>query len=135
MNRILAEFREFAVKGNAIDLAVGVVIGGAFQKIVNSLVNDIIMPPFAAVTGSVDMQNMFLTLSLSQEAATVAEAKEKGIPILNYGQFINEVITFIFVAIGLFLIVKVLNRVRRESEKRLKKEQKIEAATPTSAKK
>lgn len=119
MSRILAEFREFAIKGNAMDLAVGVVIGGAFQRIVNSLVNDILMPPFAAVTGSVDMSSLFLPLTFGEWPKTLVEAKEKGVAVLSYGQFLNEVMSFILVAIGLFMIVKVLNRLRRETERRV----------------
>lgn len=115
--RIFDEFREFAVKGNAMDLAIGLVIGSAFQRIVNSLVNDIIMPPFSALLGKVDLSNRFIDLS-RQDVATLADAKEKGIPTLNYGLFVNEVITFLIVAWALFLIVKFLNRLRREAERR-----------------
>ena len=121
--RIVEEFKEFAVKGNAMDLAVGIVIGAAFQKIVNSLVNDIIMPPISAVMGKVDLSNYFVNLS-DTEVSTIAEAREKALPTINYGMFINNVIEFLIVAVSLFLIVKVLNRLRRQQEKEAKKEQK-----------
>jgi large conductance mechanosensitive channel len=110
---ILDEFREFAVKGNAVDLAIGVVIGAAFQKIVNSLVNDIIMPPLGWLTGGVDFSNLFLQFS-GESISTLAEAKTKGIITLNYGMFINEVINFLIVAWALFMMVKVMNRMRRK---------------------
>src|SRR3989344_8726675 len=100
------EFREFAVKGNAMYLAIGVVIGVAFQKIVDSLVTDIILPPFGALMKNVDFNSLFINLS-DTAVSTVAEAKLKGIPTLNYGLFINQLINFIVVAFALFLIVKV----------------------------
>jgi large conductance mechanosensitive channel len=120
MRPILAEFREFAVKGSVIDLAVGIVIGGAFQKIVNSLVNDIIMPPIGALMGQVDFKDMFINLS-STPAASLADAKAKALPTLNYGMFINEVLTFIIVAWALFMVVKLTNKLRREKEVEEKK--------------
>lgn len=119
--RIIDEFKEFAVKGNAMDLAVGIVIGGAFQRIVNSLVNDIIMPPFSALMGRVDLSNYFLNLS-DKDVATLAEAKAQAAPTLNYGQFINEVVQFLIVAWVLFLIVKFLNRLRRQRDRQEKTE-------------
>jgi large conductance mechanosensitive channel len=114
--KILAEFREFAVKGNAMDLAIGVVIGAAFQKIVDSLVNDIIMPPIGALTGKVDFKDLFINLS-STPVASLVEAKAKGIPTLNYGLFVNQVVNFLIVAFALFMMVKVMNRLRRQQEK------------------
>lgn len=114
--KIFAEFKEFAVKGNAMDLAIGVVIGAAFQKIVDSLVNDIIMPPIGAITGKVDFKDLFINLS-STPVANLIEAKAKGIPTWNYGLFINQVVNFIIVAFALFMMVKVMNRIRRQQEK------------------
>ena len=114
---ILSEFREFAVKGNAVDLAVGVVIGASFQKIVNSLVNDILMPPLGALTGGVEFQSLFLNLS-STPVHTIAEAKEKNIPVIAYGLFINEMVSFLFVAVALFMFVKMINRLRRVRAKK-----------------
>lgn len=114
--KILAEFREFAVKGNAMDLAIGVVIGAAFQKIVDSLVNDIIMPPIGAITGKVDFKDLYINLS-STPVASLIEAKTKGIPTWNYGLFVNQVVNFLIVAFALFMIVKLMNKIRRQQEK------------------
>lgn len=113
---IYSEFKEFAVKGNVMDLAVGVMIGAAFQKIVNSLVNDILMPPIGLILGKVDFANLFVNLS-DTPAKTVAEAKAAGLPTINYGLFINEAINFAIIAVVLFLIVKTMNRMRRKQEK------------------
>lgn len=114
--KILAEFREFAVKGNAMDLAIGVVIGAAFQKIVDSLVNDIIMPPIGVLTGNVDFRDLFINLS-STPVLSLVDAKAKGIPTFNYGLFVNQVVNFMIIAFALFLMVKVMNRIRRQQEK------------------
>lgn len=110
---IVSEFKEFAVKGNAMDLAIGVVIGAAFQKIVNSLVNDILMPPIGWLTGGVDFQNLYFNLA-STPISSIREAKEKGVPVIAYGVFLNEVVTFVIVAIALFVIVKMMNKLRRK---------------------
>lgn len=114
--RILDEFKEFAVKGNVMDLAIGVVIGASFQKIVNSLVNDIMMPPIGALMGKVDFKDMFVNLSTGTGATSLADAKAAGIPTLNYGMFINNVIEFMIVAWALFVMVKVMNRLRRKHD-------------------
>jgi large conductance mechanosensitive channel len=106
-----------------MDLAIGVVIGTSFQRIVNSLVNDIIMPPIAAVTGRFDFQSKFINLS-GTGVTTLAEAKAKGLPTFNYGAFINEVITFLIVAWAMFFVVKLMNRLRRAHEKKLEREGK-----------
>jgi large conductance mechanosensitive channel len=113
---IVSEFKEFAVKGNVMDLAIGVVIGASFQKIVNSLVNDVIMPPIAALMGNVDFSSRFVNLS-DKTVASLADAKAQGAATLNYGLFINNVIEFLIVAWALFLMVKVMNRIRRKQEK------------------
>lgn len=115
--RVLAEFKEFAVKGNVMDLAIGVVIGASFQKIVNSLVNDIIMPPIGAITGRVNFKDLFVNLS-SSDVTSIAEAAEKGLPTLNYGLFINNIIEFLIIAWALFIMVKIMNRLRRQQEKK-----------------
>lgn len=120
--RILDEFKEFAVKGNVMDLAIGVVIGASFQKIVNSLVNDIMMPPIGALMGKVDFKDMFINLSTGTGATSLADAKTAGIPTLNYGMFINNVIEFMIVAWALFVMVKVMNRLRRKHEAKEAKE-------------
>jgi large conductance mechanosensitive channel len=119
---MLKEFREFALRGNVVDLAVGVIIGAAFGKIVSSFVNDILMPPLGLLLGSVDFSNLFLNLS-SQHYATLAEAKQAGAPTLNYGVFINTLIDFLIVAFAIFLLIQQINRLTRRSK---------EAPTPTT---
>lgn len=113
---MMSEFKEFAMKGSVLDLAVGVVIGGAFQKIVDSMVNDILMPVVGLALGGVDFSNRFVALS-GGPYSTLDEAKTAGAPILAYGQFINAVITFLIVAFTLFLVIKGVNRMRRNEPK------------------
>jgi large conductance mechanosensitive channel len=103
------EFREFAMRGNVVDLAVGVVIGAAFGKIVTSLVGDIIMPPLGVILGKVDFSNLFINLS-SQHYTSLAEAKAAGAATINYGVFINNVLDFIIVAFAIFLVIRGINR-------------------------
>ena len=110
---MLKEFKEFAVKGNVIDMAVGVVIGGAFGKIVNSLVADIIMPPIGLLLGKIDFTNLFLNLS-GKPVESLAEAKKAGLATLNYGLFLNTCIEFLIVAFAIFLVIKQINRLKRE---------------------
>ena len=112
---MVKEFREFAVKGNAIDLAVGVVIGAAFGSIVTSLVKDIIMPPIGYVSGGIDFSNIFINLT-GGEYATLKAATDAGAATINVGLFINTVINFLIVAIAIFLMVKGINRMRRKEE-------------------
>jgi large conductance mechanosensitive channel len=107
----LKEFRDFAMKGSVIDLAIGVIIGAAFGKIVNSLVNNIIMPPIGLLLGRVDFSNLFLNLS-SQPAGSLREATDRGLPILAYGVFVNTVFEFAIIAFVLFLVIKQVNRLR-----------------------
>ena len=111
---MLKEFKEFAIKGNVIDMAVGVVIGGAFGKIVNSLVADIIMPPIGLLLGKVDFANLFLNLS-GTPVASLADAKAKGLATLNYGVFINTAFEFFIIAFAIFMVVKQINRLKREA--------------------
>ena len=111
---MLKEFKEFAIKGNVIDMAVGVVIGGAFGKIVNSLVADVIMPPIGLLLGRVDFGNLFLNLS-GTPAASLTEAKAKGLATLNYGVFINTAFEFLIIAFAIFVVVKQINRLKREA--------------------
>ena len=106
------EFKEFALKGNAFDLAVGVVIGAAFSKIVDSIVNDLIMPIIGAVTGGIDFSNYFTALASNVTAPTLDAAREQG-AVLAYGHFITIVVNFLIVAWILFLIIKAVNRARR----------------------
>jgi len=112
---LFQEFKEFAMRGNVVDLAVGIVIGVAFGAIVNSLVEDIIMPPIGLVMGNVDFSDLFINLS-GQEYASLAAAREAGAPVIAYGAFINAVINFVIVAFAIFLVVKAMNRLRRQQE-------------------
>ncbi len=107
------EFKDFAMRGNVVDLAVGVVIGGAFGKIVTSLVGDVIMPLVGRITGNVDFSNLFLALD-GQIYATLAQAKEAGAATINYGVFINTIIDFIIVAFAIFMVVKQMNRFKKQ---------------------
>ena len=109
------EFKEFAVKGRMIDLAVGIIIGVAFSGVVNSLVNDIIMPPIGLLVGNADFSNLFLTLT-GGHFQTVAEAKSGGAVTLNYGLFVNTLINFLIVAFAVFLLVKQVNKLKRRLE-------------------
>lgn len=115
---IVQEFKEFAVKGNVMDLAVGVIIGAAFGKITTSLVEDIIMPIIGAIFGGFDFSNMFITLGDVPEgtAMTYAALKEAGVAMLAYGNFITVVINFIIMAFIVFMLVKGMNKLRRQSE-------------------
>ena len=106
---MLKEFKDFALRGNVVDMAVGVVIGAAFGKIVSSLVSDIIMPPLGYVLGGIDFSNLFLPLSRIP-VSSLSEAKEMGIPVIAYGQFLNNVIDFLIVAFAIFIVVKQINR-------------------------
>ncbi|MDR0788543.1 MAG: large conductance mechanosensitive channel protein MscL [Gemmatimonadota bacterium] len=108
---MFSEFRKFIARGNVIDLAVGIVIGAAFTSVVNSFVNDILMPPIGLLTGGVDFSNLFINLS-SEHYPSVASAAAAGAPTLNYGAFINAVISFGIVAFAVFLLVQAYNRMR-----------------------
>jgi large conductance mechanosensitive channel len=110
---MLKEFREFALKGNVIDLAVGIIIGAAFNKVVQSLVNDIIMPPVGLLVGKVDFSSLFVNLS-GKAYETLAEAKKAGAATINYGLFINTIVDFSIMAFVVFLMVKQINRLRRD---------------------
>ncbi|HVV66407.1 MAG TPA: large conductance mechanosensitive channel protein MscL [Rhizomicrobium sp.] len=108
---MFAEFKKFAMRGNVIDLAVGVVIGAAFGAIVNSLVKDVIMPPIGYAMGGIDFSNFFLTLK-GPAAATLADAQKAGAVTINYGLFLNTVINFLVVAIALFVLIRGINRLQ-----------------------
>ncbi len=123
-----SEFREFIMHGNVMDLAVGVIIGGAFQSIINSLVNDVIMPVISMLTGGIDFSNWFVSLDGSHYE-TLAAAQEAGAATLNYGTFITAVINFILMALVIFCLVKSLNTL---NEKLSKKKADDEAAAPTT---
>ena len=108
------EFKEFIARGNVIDLAVALIIGAAFGKIITSLVDDVVMPPIGMLLGKVNFSDLFLALSGSPNS--VAEAKAAGLPTVNYGMFINTVIQFLIVAFVIFLVVKAFNRMKRRPE-------------------
>jgi large conductance mechanosensitive channel len=112
---MLKEFREFTLRGNVLDMAVGIIIGAAFGKIITSFVNDILMPPIGLLLGNVDFSNLFVSLS-GQSYATLAEAQAAGAATINYGLFINTVLDFVIVAFVVFLLVRQVNRTRREEE-------------------
>lgn len=123
----IAEFKKFIMRGNVIDLAVGVIIGGAFQKIVNSLVNDVVMPLISLITGGVDFNNWFFVLG-EGDFATAADAKAAGVATLNYGTFIGTALDFLIMAFVIFVFIKIINTV---SDK-LKKEKPEEPTAPTT---
>jgi len=116
---MLKEFRDFIARGNVIDLAVAVIIAAAFGKIITSLVDGVIMPPIGMVLGKVDFANLFFDLS-GAHPASVAEAKAKGLPVIAYGAFLNDVISFLIVAFVVFLVIRQINKRKR-----------VEAAAPT----
>jgi len=112
---MLKEFKEFAMRGNVMDMAIGIVIGGAFGTIIKSLVSDIIMPPIGILMGGVDFENIFLTLK-GDVLPTLAAAKEAGSVTMNWGVFMNSVIAFLIVAFAIFMLVKAMNSAKREAE-------------------
>ncbi len=112
---MLKEFKEFAMRGNVLDLAIGVIIGGAFGKIVSSFVEDVLMPPLGLLLGKVDFSNLFLNLS-DTAYATIAEAKKAGAPTLNYGLFLNNVVNFLIVAFAIFLLIQQVKRLQKQLE-------------------
>lgn len=112
---MLKEFKEFIARANVVDLAVGVIIGAAFGKIVTSLVEGIIMPPIGLLLGKVDFASLFLVLDNSKGVpASLADAKTKGIPVVAYGAFINDLVNFLIIALVIFLLIKMVNRIRRK---------------------
>ena len=113
--KLLNEFKAFAMRGNVLDMAVGVIIGGAFGKIVTSLVNDIFMPLIGLATGGVDFTNLFFALD-GNRYETIAAAKEAGASVFAYGQFIQNIVDFLLVALCVFLVVKAVNRFKKKEE-------------------
>ncbi len=111
MKKFMEEFKVFIMRGNVIDLAVGVIIGGAFQAIINSLVNDVIMPLISLLTGGIDFTNWFIQLSGSEKYATLAAAQEAGVSVLAYGNFIAAIFNFLIMAFVIFCLVKTINNV------------------------
>lgn len=112
---MLKEFKAFAMRGNVIDLAVGVVIGTAFGTIVTSLVNDMIMPPFGALLGGLDFSNYFITLG-EGDFVSLAAAKEAGVATIAYGKFINTIVNFLIIAFSIFLVIRQLNKLAKKEE-------------------
>ncbi|MBX3276569.1 MAG: large conductance mechanosensitive channel protein MscL [Acidobacteria bacterium] len=112
---MLKEFKEFVMKGNVLDLAIAVVIGAAFGKIIDSLVADVIMPPIGMALGNVDFSNLYINLS-GGEYPSLAEAKKAGAAVIAYGAFINTIINFLIVALALFMVVRTANRLRKQQD-------------------
>jgi large conductance mechanosensitive channel len=112
---MLKEFKEFAMRGNVLDMAIGIIIGAAFGKIVSSFVSDILMPPIGLVLGRVNFADLFVNLS-DKPMTTLAEAKAAGAATINYGLFLNTVIDFVIVAFVIFLLVRQINRLKRQEE-------------------
>jgi large conductance mechanosensitive channel len=110
---MLQEFKKFALQGNVLDMAVGIIIGASFGKIITSIVNDVLMPPIGLLVGRVDFSGLFLNLS-GNPYATLAEAKAAGAPTINYGLFLNTVLDFVIVALVIFLLVKQINRLKSQ---------------------
>jgi large conductance mechanosensitive channel len=116
---VLKEFKEFAMKGNVIDMAVGIIIGGAFGTIVKSLVSDVLMPPIGLLLGNVSFSDLFVTLKAGEVAgpyATLTQAQEAGAVTVNYGIFIDNIISFLIVAFAVFMLIRSINRLKRQEE-------------------
>jgi len=117
---VLKEFKEFALRGNVIDMAVGIILGAAFGAIIKSLVDDIIMPPIGLLLGGVDFANLFFLLKVGAKSpgpyASLADARAAGAVTLNYGMFINLIISFLIVTVVMFLLIRIINRLKRKEE-------------------
>jgi len=122
MKRVLQEFKEFAVRGNVVDMAVGIIIGAAFGKIVSSLVSDIVMPPLGLLVGKIDFANLYLNLS-GGEYVSLAEAKAAGAVTINYGVFLDNILSFLIVALCVFFLVRQINSLKRKED--------VESIAPT----
>ena len=116
MKRIMGEFKTFIMRGNVLDMAIGIIIGGAFGKIVTSIVNDIMMPPIGLLLGKVVFSNLFISLT-GQAFTSLEEAQKAGAPTLNYGFFLNAIINFLIVAFAIFLLIKQVNRLQKPQPK------------------
>jgi large conductance mechanosensitive channel len=114
---LIEEFKKFAIRGNVMDMAIGIAIGGAFNIVVNSLVNDILMPPIGYLMGGINFSNYYISLT-GKRYATLAEAQAMGVPTINYGVFINNLMNLFFITLALFVIVRWFNRVREDAAKR-----------------
>ena len=113
--KIVEEFKAFVMRGNVIDMAVGVIIGASFGKIVTSLVNDVLMPPIGLLLGKVDFSNLYINMS-GRVFASLADAQKAGIPTLNYGIFLNNVINFLIVAFVIFILIKQINKLQKPAK-------------------
>ena len=114
---MLKEFKEFAMRGNVVDMAVGIIIGAAFGKIVSSLVNDVIMPPIGLIMGNVDFSQLYVNLS-GVEYPSLAAAQEAGAATINYGTFINTVLDFAIVAFAIFMVIRAMNKLKKKEEEK-----------------
>ena len=114
---MFGEFKKFAMRGNVVDMAVGIIIGGAFGKIVSSFVNDVIMPPIGMLMGNVDFSQLFINLS-GQEFVSLAAAQEAGAATINYGVFINTVLDFLIIAFAIFMVIRGMNKLKKEEEEK-----------------
>jgi large conductance mechanosensitive channel len=112
---MLKEFKEFAMRGNVVDMAVGIIIGAAFGRIVTSLVNDVVMPPIGLLMGNLDFSNLFVNLSGS-DYQSLADAEAAGAPVIKYGMFINQVLDFMIVAFVIFLVIRAMNNLKKKEE-------------------
>ena len=121
IGKVVKEFRDFAMRGNVIDLSVGIVVGSAFNKIITSFVDDVLMPPIGLILGKVDFSNLFINLSPTHYES-LADAEKVGAATLNYGIFVNNIINFLIVAMAVFFLVKQINRLRRHEEGTSKRE-------------
>ena len=113
--KFVDDFKQFVMRGNVVDMAVGVIVGGAFGKIVSSLVNDVVMPPIGLLLGGVDFSSLFLSLN-GQVYASLTEAQQAGAPTLNYGVFLNTVINFLIVAFVIFVVIRQISALKRKPE-------------------
>ena len=114
---MLGEFKKFAMRGNVVDMAVGIIIGAAFGKIVSSLVNDVVMPPIGMIMGNVDFSQLFINLS-GEEYASLSAAQEAGAATINYGMFINTVLDFVIVAFAIFMVIRGMNKMKKQEEEK-----------------
>ncbi len=114
---MLEEFKQFAMRGNVVDMAVGIIIGGAFGKIVSSFVNDVIMPPIGLMMGNVDFSQLYVNLT-DTAYPSLAAAKEAGAATINYGQFINTVLDFVIVAFAIFMVIRGMNKLKKKEEEK-----------------
>jgi large conductance mechanosensitive channel len=112
---MLEEFKKFAMRGNVVDMAVGIIIGGAFGKIVSSFVNDVIMPPIGMLMGNVDFGSLFINLS-GTDYASLAAAEEAGAAVIRYGAFINTLLDFVIIAFAIFMAIKAMNKMQKQEE-------------------